>query len=218
MSINFHAYQSRGYLFENYEAQCEQWRSIFSGYDPVRTAKILYLQYDEEYLYLQYYQKEYRLSLRHGILYKKETNEWTDKLFFNESMSIYHLLYYVKDCPKKSGNWVQNEHLDTRRKSSAINDILLKSFSEKFSGKCDLLKIACEILQGVPAGKGDVAYEIEVFPQIKIRLCFWDADEEFPAQTQIFVDSKITDYVHLETTGCMVSDLLERLEEILTKL
>ena len=51
-----------------------------------------------------------------------------------------------------------------------------------------------------------------MFPQVKIRLIFWDADEDFSAQTQILVDSRITDYVHLETTGCIVSDLLEMLE------
>lgn len=50
-------------------------------------------------------------------------------------------------------------------------------------------------------------------PPIQLQLHFWDADEDFPAQTQILVDRKITDYIHFETVGCLISDLLEKLEQ-----
>lgn len=213
MSINFHAYQSRGYLFENYEAQCEQWRSRFTKYDPDRVSQILNLKYDDTYLYIVYYHQNFRLCLENGILEKQKDENWTDQIFFNETMSIYHLLYYVQDEPGNSGSWIPNEQLDSRRKSGKVNDILLESFSKRFAGHCAELEAACKKLRGIPAGKGDVAYEFESFPQVKIRMTFWDEDDEFPAQTQIFVDSRVTDYVHFETTGCMVSDLLELLEE-----
>ncbi len=32
MSVNYHAYQSRGVLFEEYEVVCQQWREEFSEY------------------------------------------------------------------------------------------------------------------------------------------------------------------------------------------
>lgn len=34
MSVNYHAAQSRGVLFENHEKVSEQWRQEFSQYDP----------------------------------------------------------------------------------------------------------------------------------------------------------------------------------------
>lgn len=212
MSINFHAYQSRGYIFEKFEVQCEQWRTVFTAYDPQRVSQILNLQYDKDFLYIPYFEQLYRLYLENGILEKQEEVKWTDQLYFNETMSIYHLLHYVKDKPMLSGIWIPNEHLDERRRSGKVNDILLETFSQKYSGKCGQLKIACEKLKGICLTKGDVSYEFEVFPNVKIQLVFWDKDEDFPAQTQIFVDSRITDYVHIETTGCIVSDLLEKLE------
>ena len=43
-------------------------------------------------------------------------------------------------------------------------------------------------------------------------LVFWDADEDFPAQAQILVDQNVTDFLHYETVGCVISDLLEKLE------
>lgn len=213
MSINYHAYQSRGYLFENFEVQCEQWRNLYTGFDPVRVAGILNLTYNCDYVYVSYYRQAYRLCLSDGVLEKQTGDEWTDQLYFNETMSVYHLLHYVKDNPGVSGIWIPNENLDARRRSK-INDILLESFSAKFSGKCDELTKACKAIHGTVCEKGDVSFEFEVFPQVKIRMVFWDRDEDFPAQTQIFVDSQITDFVHVETTGCMVSDLLEKLETI----
>ena len=215
MSINYHAYQSRGFLFTDFEIPCEQWRTRFTAYDPQRVAGILNLAYDETYLYLSYLKDNYRLCLEQGILEKKQDSIWTDQVYFNEAMSIYHLLHYVKDIPLHSGIWIPNENLDTRRGSRRVNDILLQSFSAKFTGKCKELKSACETLSGKPLSKGDAAYEFEVFEQIHVQLVFWDKDEDFEAQTQIFVDSCVTDYVHIETTGCIVSDLLEKLEQCL---
>ena len=51
MSVNYHAAQSRGVLFENHEKVSEQWRQEFSQYDPARIKNTLHLETDEEYLY-----------------------------------------------------------------------------------------------------------------------------------------------------------------------
>ena len=47
---------------------------------------------------------------------------------------------------------------------------------------------------------------------MQIQLIFWDADEDFPAQVQVLVDERITDFIHYETVGCIISDLFEKLE------
>lgn len=212
MSINYHAMQSRGYLFENFEVQCEQWRGTFAGYDPRRAAKILGLKYDEQYLYISYFQDPYRLRLRDGALEKCRDGKWGGELYFNETMSIYHLLYYTKDFPMASGEWMPNDHLDTRTRSGGRGDPLLEHFAREFSGHSRRLEAACRRLKSQKLDKGDVGYQFWAFDQIPLQMIFWEADEDFPAQVQILVDSRITDFVHVETTGCIVSDLLERLE------
>lgn len=213
MSVNYHAFQSRGYLFTTHEALCEQWRSAFSGFDPAETAGILNLTYDTEYLYLQYFQKPYRLRLRDGVLEKQTGDIWTEKLYFNESMSIYHLLRYTVPAPRTAGVWVPNSALNAAASHRQnMPDPLLIPFARKFAGKTSLLEEACEKLGGRKIDKGDVGYEFYAFPQIPLRLIFWDADEDFPAQAQVLFDQYVTDYIHFETTGCIVSDLLEALE------
>lgn len=62
MSVNYHAAQSRGVLFENHEKVSEQWRQEFSQYDPARIMNTLHLETDGEYLYLRYFSNLYWLS------------------------------------------------------------------------------------------------------------------------------------------------------------
>ena len=57
-----------------------------------------------------------------------------------------------------------------------------------------------------------MGYEFEAFPQVHLRLIFWEAEEDFPAQVQILVDRCVTDFIHYETIGCLIADLLDRLD------
>ena len=72
MSVNYHAFQSRGVVFAEQEGVSWQGREKFIGYDPSRIAKILGLAFDERYLYLTYFQTPYRLTLATGCLEKQE--------------------------------------------------------------------------------------------------------------------------------------------------
>lgn len=213
MSVNYHAFQNRGYLFSNHEALSQQWRTAFAGYDPSHIAEILHLETDENYLYLSYFQTPYRLRLKDGWLEKKTEDCWSEDLYFNETMSIYHLLQYTKDQPLITGVWVPNTALEGAGSHNRnLPDPLLTPFAAKFSGKGNLLEEACKKLGGAKLSKGDISYQFTAFPQIQLQLIFWDADEDFPAQVQILVDKQVTDFIHFETTGCIISDLLEMLE------
>ncbi|MDO4299593.1 MAG: DUF3786 domain-containing protein [Lachnospiraceae bacterium] len=214
MSVNYHAFQSRGYLFSNSEAVCEQWRTAFSDYEPSKIARILKLRADEVHLYLSYFEVPYRLCLKNGILKKSPDHGqiWTDELYFNETMSIYHLLYYTRDYPRTANVWVPNTQLDgVVSRNPRVPDPLLSPFAREFTGRTEALDKACRKLNGIRLDKGDVSYEFAAFPQIHLQLVFWDADEDFPAQVQILADKYVTDYVHYETIGCIISDLLELL-------
>lgn len=211
MSVNYHAYQSRGVLFSECEKVCEQWRTEFSGYEPARIARILHLEYDETYVYVNYFRMPYRLCLADGVLEKKIGEDWTADVFFNEAMAIYHLFYYTKDLPTNSGKWVPSHTIDGVVSRNLDNDPLLTPFEKMFTGKLDTLDFLCGMLGGEKLNAGDVSYEFEAFPQVHLRLVFWDADEDFGAQAQVLVDQCVTDYLHYETVGCLISDLLEKL-------
>lgn len=212
MSVNYHAYQSRGVLFAECEKVCEQWRTEFAGFDPARAARILHLKRDERYVYVTYFQAKYRLRLVDGTMEKQTGEEWTENVCFNEAMAIYHLFYYTKDLPTNSGKWVPSHTIDGVVSRNLSNDPLLTPFEKKYTGKMAELEEACQSAGGVKLSAGDVSYEFAAFPQVHLRMVFWDADEDFPAQAQILVDQCVTDYLHYETVGCLISDLLEKLD------
>lgn len=257
MSINYHAYQNKGYLLSVYEVVYEQWCQRFTDFDPKRAARILNLDYDKEYVYANYYNDRFRLRLKDGVLEKavkeagpvqagkeekkekkslsssysggispfaptaldlaldnleRDTCEagWTQDVLFNEGMAIYHYLGDVKDDPGKSGVLIPNVSLDPR--AVRKEDILGKDFASHFIGDCEGLEKACQALGGkaIPT-KADLAYEFHAFAQIPVQVHFYDEDDDFPAQVQMMIDSQVTDYVHLECTGCFFSDIFERL-------
>ena len=133
MSVNYHAAQSRGVLFENHEKVSERWRQEFSQYDPARIKNTLHLETDEEYLYLQYFSSLYRLCLKNGVLERKSDETWSDQLYFNEAMAIYHFLYYTKDIPVISGSWVPSQTVDGVVSRRPTADPLLDPFARKYS-------------------------------------------------------------------------------------
>ena len=212
MSVNYHAFQNKGVPFIECEALCEQWHQEFAGYDPKRIAGILHLAYDEKYIYVPYFQTQYRMCLKDGQLEKESEEGWTDELYFNESMAIYHVLKYTVDMPRRSGAWVPNEKLDrVVSRNIRLADPLLTPFAKVWTGRCKELAQACEKIGGRKLDKGDVAYQFAAFPFMEIQLVFWDADEDFPAQVQVMFDEHATDYIHFETSGCIVADLLEKI-------
>ena len=227
MSINYHAYQNRGFAFSTFEEIERQWTARFAGFDPERIAKILGLTYDENFLFIRYFGGEYRLNLKLGRIEKKTDSPyeadpdpdripleegWHGRLLANEALAIYHILFYTVDAPKLSGNWVQNASLDPRHVRHPQEDVLFNDFLAHFPEGTSGLKKACLAAGGEAVmGKADLCFIFHPFPQIPMQLNYWEADEDFPAQVKVLVDSNVTDYVHVETTGCMVSDLFERI-------
>ena len=134
---------------------------------------------------------------------------------FNEGMAIYHYLQFFRDQPAPPSLWIPNTALDTRAVNySATEDLLFHSFCQAMAGKADQLDRICPELGGVSvASKADYSYEFQAFPGVKLRLLYWEEDDEFPAKAQILVDRNVTDYVHLETTGCIACDLFDMITD-----
>ena len=42
-----------------------------------------------------------------------------------------------------------------------------------------------EHIKAVSVKQGDIAYELEIFPEYKIQMILWEGDEEFPPSSQI---------------------------------
>lgn len=212
--MGYHSFRNIGYRLTDAEAACTKWRKKYAGFDPSRAAEVLQLPVDEACIYATYFGRRYRLHLADGIL-EKETDQpdvWTEDLFMNEALVLYHLLGDVQAQPRQTGVWCSEADLDpVRIRSGNRTDPLLNGFASDFAGRIPELEEAALRLGGTKIAKGDSSWEFQPIPQITLRLIFWDADDEFPAQTQVMVDSGVTDYMHYEAVGCMIADLFAHL-------
>ena len=212
--MSLHAYRNIGFRFIEQEAACAKWRKLFEGADTSLAEQALELKADQNFTYITYFGIEYRLNRENGILEKKEDDCWSEDLFMNEALVLYHALGDTKEIFGRQGSKVPEGNLDpvSIRHSDRI-DPLLKAFSANLSGQLSALEKRCKQLGGEKLDKGDCAYRFYPFRQIPIDLVFWEADDEFPAQTNVYVDEFCTDYMHFEAVGCMVADLLQKLEQ-----
>ena len=128
-----------------------------------------------------------------------------------DGMTIYDILCDSKPDARVSGRF-QNAW-NQRKVSSAPNGSLFQSSADFFSGKCDWLSAACERLGGERVSTGDVGFDIPVFNEIKMRMLFWDADDEFPASMNLQWDEHILDFMRYETTFYAAGFILNRLRE-----
>ena len=126
-----------------------------------------------------------------------------------DGMTIYDILCDSKPDARVSGRF-QNAW-NQRNVSSAPNGSLFQSSADFFSGKCDSLSAACERLGGERVSTGDVGFDIPVFNEIKMRMLFWDADDEFPASMNLQWDEHILDFMRYETTFYAAGFILNRL-------
>ena len=42
-----------------------------------------------------------------------------------------------------------------------------------------------EHIKAVAVKHGDIAYEVEIFPEYKVQMILWEGDDEFPPSSQI---------------------------------
>lgn len=188
--------------------------AVFLQYDQEKMIQKYALEHDEKYLYIDFVGRAYRIDRLSGSVSWSDNSFWTEETAgYNEVMTIYDVLCHSKENCCLSGEWVNVGSLSSVRGGSlAKGGNFFQSAGEAFDGKADRLSCACECLRGKKIKKGDVGYELELFPFLPVVLCFWDSDEDFKASMQILTDKNILDYMHYETLMFAVTHLLNRIK------
>ncbi len=194
---------------DNYQITLVRTRELFLKYDQQAIIDRFSLNADERYLYLTFAARPYRIERATGAI-EFLKDRWLPA-GHGDGMTIYDILCDSKPDARVSGRF-QNAW-NQRNVSSAPNGSLFQSSADCFSGKCALLSAACERLGGERVSTGDVGFDIPVFNEIKMRMLFWDADDEFPASMNLQWDEHILDFMRYETTFYAAGFILNRLRE-----
>ena len=190
-------------------------KSVFLKYDQQAMIDKLQLKFDEDYIYLEFVKKKYRIEKTTGLL-EWSTDDFTTKeeAGFEEVLSIYDLLCYGNEKPKSSGSWAPINSVKYTPRAIGVETNFSGAYAKYFDENVEAFQLACGKLGGEKVPVGDIGYEIPVFGEIKVRLKFYLSDEEFPAQLVMLWDREILKYMHYETTYYVMNHVYKRLKEV----
>lgn len=186
----------------NYDQVIENWRLKFLEMDQEELIRKFQLEADEEFLYIIYFSKRFRIDRKNGFITEDGKSPGFDTV-----MNIYNTFYYSAAHPVASGNLVAFRQVKRVYPfEAAYRRTIIFRLQELFAGKTEELRKACEALGGTLLPQGDVGYVLPVFPFLNIAVLFWDRDEEFEAQANMLFDSEITEFMHEENVVCVAAD------------
>ena len=186
----------------NYDQVIENWRLKFLEMDQEELIRKFQLEADEEFLYIIYFSKRFRIDRKNGFITEDGKSPGFDTV-----MNIYNTFYYSAAHPVASGNLVAFRQVKRVYPfEAAYRRTIISRLQELFAGKTEELRKACEALGGTLLPQGDVGYVLPVFPFLNIAVLFWDQDEEFEAQANMLFDSEITEFMHEENVVYVAAD------------
>lgn len=186
----------------NYDQVIENWRLKFLEMDQEELIRKFQLEADEEFLYIIYFSKRFRIDRKNGFITEDGKSPGFDTV-----MNIYNTFYYSAAHPVASGNLVAFRQVKRVYPfEAAYRRTIISRLQELFAGKTEELRKACEVLGGTLLPQGDVGYVLPVFPFLNIAVLFWDKDEEFEAQANMLFDSEITEFMHEENVVGVAAD------------
>ena len=191
----------------NYDQVIENWRLKFLEMDQEELIRKFQLEADEEFLYIIYFSKRFRIDRKNGFITEDGKSPGFDTV-----MNIYNTFYYSAAHPVASGNLVAFRQVKRVYPfEAAYRRTIIFRLQELFAGKTEELRKACEVLGGTLLPQGDVGYVLPVFPFLNIAVLFWDKDEELEAQANMLFDSEITEFMHEENVVCVAADAVNYL-------
>ncbi len=193
----------------NYDVMAEQARQLFLTYDPAPLCRRLGLPFTDAEISIRFLGTDYHIRRSDG----RVLDDAGRQANFNTVMSVYDLLCRSKETPILKREFVPITALNRIHGTHPVHETLNNPNAAFFAGRTAALAELCRRRGGTPWGKGDVSFVLPVFDFFPVRLCFWDADEEFPASLQFFWDANALQFVHYETLWYISGELTARLTE-----
>lgn len=194
----------------NYDKQCEIWRQKFLTMDLGEIfEKLPELQDDGEDLTLWHFGRHFAVSKKTGDIRCLSDDRPADAM---AKMNIYTLFWYAKKNVIHTGEWLPYRELKSATPfAAAFQKGILDPIAVTFAGKSDLLAEAVETMRG--RRLSSTGYLLWAFLCIPVKLNFWDADEEFPAQANLLFDRSATDFNHIESIATIATECMHQLAD-----
>ncbi len=196
----------------NYEIMRRRMQESFAAYDMDRIAAEWELEQEDGFLLPVFAGRQYRIDKRSGAV-SFETQEGIREADFNVSMTLFDILTRKKQ--PAAGSLLPVSAFSPMYSSGQAYGNLFQREAKQFDHRAEALTAACAKLGGQPYGKGDGGGIFPVFKDLQAAVDFWEPDDEFGPQLNLFCDANALCYMHYETLMYMLLHIVERLRELL---
>ena len=197
---------------DNYLIQRDQAKAYFMGFDQKEIIARWNLKADASYLYVTFLNQEYRIDRENGrVEFYKEGTQDIYEAGFSEVLSIFDLLCHAKEAPKASDIWAPVNSLKGRPRTVGVQESRSGKEADLFDRDVEMFKRACMELGGTEVSIGDIGFEFIVYQDLKVRLKFYRADDEFAAQIILLWPDNALEYMYYETTFYVLGFLIQRI-------
>ena len=167
----------------------EHYTQEFAAADPKEIASRLSIPYDEETqkLTLTFLGTQYQITWPDFEV----THTPDDKGFYPLENMIYARILTIRFLL----NGVKSESSGKFKtyREMPWGEVYLRQFDGRcikrlafsYGNRLGDFKAIMEHIKAAPVKHGDIAYEVEIFPEYKVQMILWEGDEEFPPSSQI---------------------------------
>ena len=167
----------------------EHYTQEFAAADPKEIASRLSIPYDEETktLTLTFLGTQYRITWPDFTV----THTPDDRGFYPLEDMIYARILTIRFLL----NGVKSESSGKFKtyREMPWGEVYLRQFDGRcikrlafsYGNRLGDFKAIMEHIKAVAVKHGDIAYEVEIFPEYKVQMILWEGDEEFPPSSQI---------------------------------
>lgn len=194
----------------NYDKQCEDWRKKFLTMNQEDILRRLpEIDTTENELLIWHYGRRFAVNRENGEIRSASDDKPVDVM---PKLNIYTLFWYAKEYAVQTGKWVPFRELkDASPFGKAFQNGILDPLAATFSGQEAVLEKAVEALRG--KRESPVSFLLPAFACMPVKLNFWDADEEFSAQSNLLFDSGAVNFNHVESIVTIATEALYQLAE-----
>ena len=203
----------------NYEITKHKMQEEFLRYDQEKIIERFPLNRDAEYLRFLFFGRACRIGRKTGRVECAADGRFREG-DFNEAMTVYDLLSWSKPEAAPSGEYVLTQSLSPLMTSGAGlgGNGFYQREAVLFDHHTEELRAAAEALNGQETAGGDFSAYIDVFDGLRVMLRFWNSDDEFGPQIQIFWDKNVLLYMHYETVWYACGVLMSRIRQEMKRL
>lgn len=184
----------------NHEITKNNTKKLFLEYDQEKIIKKWNLPHDEDYLYINFVGKKYRVNRLSGDVEELDTKgDFVREAGFSETLSIFDVLCYSRDDCFLTGKFCTVHSLKGVAYTAGPGRGMYDKYGEMVDKNNEIFTEFCENIGGKRIPGADISYEIKIYDFLPAIIRFWASDDEFPAEMKFYWDENILMYMHFET-------------------